>query len=89
MDALAKDAEILVLRHQLAVVRRQVAPPRFTWSDRALVATLATRHNNQSRPHRGLDFAQPVPRPISSKTGRRIIRRDVLRGIVHEYEHAA
>jgi len=41
LDAAAKDAEILVLRHQLAVVRRQVARPRFTWSDRALVALLA------------------------------------------------
>jgi len=40
-DAAAKDAEILVLRHQLAVLRRQVAGPRFTWSDRALVALLA------------------------------------------------
>jgi putative transposase len=41
MDAAAKDAEILVLRHQLAVLHRQVARPRFTWSDRALVAILA------------------------------------------------
>jgi len=42
MDAAAKDAEILVLRHQLAVLQRQITRPQFSWSDRALIATLAT-----------------------------------------------
>ena len=37
----AKDIEIAVLRHQLAVVRRQVARPRYTPADRMILATLA------------------------------------------------
>ena len=36
-----KDLEIAVLRHQLAVVRRQVARPRYTPADRMLLASLA------------------------------------------------
>jgi len=37
----AKDVEIAVLRDQLMVLRRQVSRPRFTPSDRMLLATLA------------------------------------------------
>jgi putative transposase len=36
-----KDIEIAVLRHQLSVLRRQVPRPRYTPSDRALLASLA------------------------------------------------
>jgi hypothetical protein len=37
----AKDVEIAVLRHQLMVVRRQVALPRYAPADRLVLATLA------------------------------------------------
>jgi hypothetical protein len=43
MSAADKDIEILTLRHQLAVLQRQIDRPRITPADRAFLAALLHR----------------------------------------------
>jgi putative transposase len=54
-DASWKTAEILLLRHQLTVVQRQVhSRPKITWADRALIAVLLDLLPRSSRAGAGL-----------------------------------
>ena len=47
-------------------------------------------HYNTARPHRALHLAPPLgPAPVPTTANSRIVRRDLLGGLIHEYQQAA
>ena len=72
-------------------IRQECLDHLLVVSRRHLESVLAdyVRHYNQARPHRGLQLAQPVPRPFTPITDGKVIRRDILGGVIHEYDRAA
>ncbi len=87
-----KTAEILILRHQLAVLqRRQPRRPNLTWADRALLVTLLSVMPKARRPglrllitpdtilrwHRDIVRRRWAARSACGRTGRPATRRNI------------
>ncbi len=78
MSGDARDAEILALRHQILVLQRQIDRPRFTPTDRTILAVLSQAFDRMR-----LHWTQPPPPrtgrpPTPSELRRLVLRLDTV-----------
>ncbi len=86
-----------IMERWIQSCRHELLDRTLIWNKRHLLHALHEyeRHYNAHRPHRGISNARPLhplPEPITDPdtiTRLDIRRRDRLRGVLHEYEHAA
>jgi len=73
-------------------VRRECLDHVLIFGRRHLQRVLGVyaEHYNRARPHRSMDLRPPDPVPSAEGVaGSRVRRRDVLGGLIHEYERSA
>ena len=85
-----------VAERWVGTVRRECLDHLLITGRRHLLLILHSylRHYNRHRPHRSLDLSAPEPsercqQVDASAAARQLHRRDVLGGLIHEYERAA